>query len=97
MTEIGTDEVRLLCDRVKSRGARATAVHAFNFVKSVFEFARAHGYDGDNPARAVRPISIAALSLATARYRRMKLEYCAGSWRVRRFGSNTGLLLSSFC
>lgn len=56
---IDADEVRGLCERVKARGAPATAVHVRDIIRSVFAFAFTRGYDGGNPVLAVTPKSLA--------------------------------------
>ncbi len=43
LTEIAPDDLRVLCTKVKSRGAPATAVHIRDIVKQVCAFAVLHG------------------------------------------------------
>jgi integrase len=57
--DIDADVVRGVCDRVKSRGAPATAVHAREVIRSVFAFARTKGYCGGNPGEEIPVRSIA--------------------------------------
>lgn len=59
LTEISADDLRALCNKVKSRGAPATAVHVRDIVKQVFAFAILHGEKVDNPADGVGAASIA--------------------------------------
>ncbi|MBL8269215.1 tyrosine-type recombinase/integrase [Steroidobacter sp.] len=59
ITDIDADEVRSLCERVKSRGAPATAVHVRDIIRAVFTFARRQGYEGGNPAAEIAANSIA--------------------------------------
>ena len=59
MAEIGPEDLRNLCAKVKARGAPATAVHVRDIVKQVFGFAALHGDKAPNPADEVGPSSIA--------------------------------------
>jgi integrase len=59
MTEITVDDLRNLCNKVKGRGAPATAVHIRDIVKQIYGFAILHGEKATNPADDVRPSSIA--------------------------------------
>jgi integrase len=59
MAEIGPEDLRNLCAKVKARGAPATAVHVRDIVKQVFGFAALHGEKAPNPADEVGPSSIA--------------------------------------
>ena len=59
LTEIGPDDLRSMCAKVKQRGAPATAVHVRDIVKLVYAFAILHGEKVDNPADEVGPASIA--------------------------------------
>jgi integrase len=59
LTEIGSDDLRSMCTKVKQRGAPATAVHVRDIVKLVYAFAILHGEKVDNPADEVSPASIA--------------------------------------
>ena len=59
LTEIGPDDLRMLCTRVKDRGAPATAIHVRDIVKQIFAFAIVHGEKVANPADDVGPASIA--------------------------------------
>lgn len=59
LTEITADDLRELCNRVKARGAPATAVHVRDIVKQVYGFAILHGEKVANPADDVGPSSIA--------------------------------------
>lgn len=59
LTEISPDDLRALCNKVKARGAPATAVHIRDIVKQVYAFAILHGEKVDNPADDVKAASIA--------------------------------------
>ena len=59
LAEIGPEDLRNLCAKVKERGAPATAVHVRDIVKQVFSFAALHGDKAPNPADEVGPSSIA--------------------------------------
>lgn len=59
LTEITPDDLRMMCERVKDRGAPATAVHVRDIVKLIFAFAILHGEKVANPADEVGPASIA--------------------------------------
>jgi integrase len=59
LNEITADDLRALCNKVKARGAAATAVHVRDIVKQVYAFAILHGEKVDNPAENVGAASIA--------------------------------------
>jgi integrase len=59
MAEIGPEDLRALCAKIKGRGAPATAVIAREIVKLVFAYAAMHGEKAPNPADEVGPSSIA--------------------------------------
>ncbi|MGU3401308.1 tyrosine-type recombinase/integrase [Brucellaceae bacterium D45D] len=59
LTEITPDDLRMMCGKVKERGAPATAVHVRDIVKLIFAFATLHGEKVANPADEVGPASIA--------------------------------------
>jgi integrase len=59
LSEIEPDDLRALCEKVKSRGAPATAIHARDIVKQIYAFAKLNGQKIDNPADEVGPASIA--------------------------------------
>lgn len=59
MAEIGPEDLRALCAKIKGRGAPATAVIAREIVKLVFAYAALHGEKAPNPADEVGPSSIA--------------------------------------
>ncbi len=48
LNEITADDLRALCNKVKARGAPATAVHVRDIVKQVYAFAILHGEKVDN-------------------------------------------------
>jgi len=57
LTEVQAEDLRALCNKVKERGAPATAVQIRDIVKQVY--AIAHGEKVENPAESVRASSIA--------------------------------------
>jgi len=59
LTQITPDDLRMMCGKVKDRGAAATAVHVRDIVKLIFAFAILHGEKVANPADEVGPASIA--------------------------------------
>ena len=59
LTEIAPDDLRVMCGKVKERGAPATAVHVRDIVKLIFAFVILHGEKVANPADEVGPASIA--------------------------------------
>lgn len=59
LNEITADDLRALCNKVKARGAPATAVHIRDILKQVYAFAVLHGEKVDNPAESVGAASIA--------------------------------------
>lgn len=62
LTEITPDDLRTLCNKVKDRGAPATAVHVRDIVKQIYGFAILHGEKVHNPANEVGPASIATFA-----------------------------------
>lgn len=67
LAEIAPDDLRALCEKVKARGAPATALHVRDVVKAVFDFAQLKGYDVENPATEVAPGTPANGVLGAAR------------------------------
>ena len=63
MSEITPDDLRALCNKVKSRGAPATAIHVRDIVKQIFGFTVLQGEMIANPADAVAPSSIATFQI----------------------------------
>jgi len=59
LSEIEPDDLRALCEKIKARGAPATAIHARDIVKQIFGFAKLNGQKIRNPADEVGPASIA--------------------------------------
>jgi integrase len=59
LTEIASEDLRSLCNKVKARGAPAVAVHVRDIVKLVFAFAKLLGEKVTNPADEVSPAAIA--------------------------------------
>src|SRR6516162_11081228 len=62
LTEITPDDLRALCNKVKDRGAPATAIHVRDVVKQIYGFAILNGEKVANPADAVGPASIATFA-----------------------------------
>ncbi|WP_110648111.1 tyrosine-type recombinase/integrase [Salinicola peritrichatus] len=62
LTEILPEDLRALCNKVKERGAPATAVQIRDIVKQVYVYAIAHGEKVANPADAVKASSIATFA-----------------------------------
>src|SRR6516165_7584580 len=62
LTEITPNDLRALCNKVKDRGAPATAIHVRDIVKQIYGFAILHGEKVANPADAVGPASIATFA-----------------------------------
>jgi integrase len=90
LTEITADDLRALCNKVKSRGAPATAVHVRDIVKQIYGFAILHGEKVPNPADDVGPSSIAtfvprdrALSPTEIRLMHHQLEFVASYPTIR--------------
>ena len=84
LTEITADDLRDLCNKVKGRGAPATAIHVRDIVKQVYGFAILHGEKVANPADDVGPSSIAtfvpkdrALSPSEIRIALSQMEHVA--------------------
>ena len=84
LTEIQAEDLRILCNKVKERGAPATAVQIRDIVKQVYVYAIAHGEKVVNPADSVGPSSIAtfvpkdrALSPLEIRLMQQQLESVA--------------------
>lgn len=84
LTEITANDLRDVCNKVKARGAPATAVHVRDIVKQVYGFAILHGEKVSNPADDVGPSSIAtfvpkdrALSPSEVRVMFSQMEYVA--------------------
>ena len=49
LSEISPDDLRDLCDKVKGRGAPATAIHVRDIIKQIYGFAILHGEKVANP------------------------------------------------
>ena len=84
------DDLRALCNKVKARGAPATAVHVRDIVKQIYGFAILHGEKVANPADDVGPSSIAtfvpkdrALSPTEIRLMHQQLEFVASYPTIR--------------
>lgn len=63
MVEITPEDLRVLCNKVKERGAPATAIHVRDIVKQIFGFATLQGEKIENPADRVTPSSIATFEV----------------------------------
>ncbi|MBN3005613.1 tyrosine-type recombinase/integrase [Chromobacterium alkanivorans] len=59
LSEIQTEDLRALCDKIKDRGAPATAVHAREIIAQIYRFAIERGQKVANPADDVSASSIA--------------------------------------
>lgn len=59
LTEIQPEDLQALCNKVKERGAPATAVQIRDIVKQVYVYTIAHGEKAENPANSVGAASIA--------------------------------------
>lgn len=59
LNEVSSDDLRALCNKVKARGAPATAVHVRDIVKQVYAFAILHREKVDTLADGVGAASIA--------------------------------------
>lgn len=62
LDEITGDVLRNQCEKVKNRGAAASAVRVRDIVGSVFTYAKARGVNCDNPAQYVAPSTIAVFT-----------------------------------
>lgn len=90
LKEVTPDDLRALCNKVKARGAPATAIHVRDIVKQVYAFAILHGERLANPADDVKAASIAtfvpkdrALSPAEIRLAFHQLETIASYSTIR--------------
>lgn len=59
LNEITADMLRSHCEKIKDRGASASAVRTRDIVGSVFSYAKARGINCENPAEYVAPSTIA--------------------------------------
>lgn len=59
MSEITTQDIRALCDKIKLRGAPTAALFVRDIFAHVYKFAISKGLAVDNPAREIAPSSIA--------------------------------------
>lgn len=59
LSEIRSEDLRALCDKIVDRGAPSVAVHARDIVLQVFKWAQLRGEKVENPAENVPPTSIA--------------------------------------
>ncbi|ENT8825489.1 tyrosine-type recombinase/integrase [Proteus mirabilis] len=58
LEEITTPRLRALCEKIKDRGAKATALQVREIVGSIFTYAIDRGYEISNPADAIKASSI---------------------------------------
>ncbi|MCT0124106.1 tyrosine-type recombinase/integrase [Proteus mirabilis] len=58
LEEITTPRLRALCEKIKDRGAKATALQVREIIGSVFTYAIDRGYEISNPADAIKASSI---------------------------------------
>ncbi|HEK2000880.1 TPA: tyrosine-type recombinase/integrase [Proteus mirabilis] len=58
LEEITTPRLRALCEKIKDRGAKATALQVREIVGSVFTYAIDRGYEISNPVDAIKASSI---------------------------------------
>ncbi|MCT0258723.1 tyrosine-type recombinase/integrase [Proteus mirabilis] len=58
LEEITTPRLRALCEKIKDRGAKATALQVREIVGSVFTYVIDRGYEISNPADAIKASSI---------------------------------------
>ncbi|WP_272577944.1 tyrosine-type recombinase/integrase [Providencia sp. PROV260] len=59
LEEITTQKVRALCEKIKDRGARATALQVREIIGSVFSYVIDRGYEITNPVDSIKASSIA--------------------------------------
>ncbi len=59
LIEIEPTDIRNLCQKIKDRDAPATALHVREVIDGIYAYARLNGEKVDNPAKDVRPSSIA--------------------------------------
>lgn len=59
LEEITPSQVLDLCEKIKQRGAPATAVHAREIIHQVYRHAMSRGLKIDNPAEGVKASAIA--------------------------------------
>lgn len=59
LNEITADMLRSHCEKIKDRGASASAVRTRDIVGNVFSYAKARGINCENPAEYVAPSTIA--------------------------------------
>lgn len=60
LEEITSSQVMALCEKIKGRGAPATAVHAREIILQVYRHAEARGLKIENPAEGVKASAIAS-------------------------------------
>jgi integrase len=58
-SEVSSDDVRILCLKIKNRGSPATAIDVRDIVKGTYNIANLHGHKVPNPASEVAPTSVA--------------------------------------
>ncbi|HEN3658799.1 TPA: integrase arm-type DNA-binding domain-containing protein [Yersinia enterocolitica] len=62
LNEITADMLRVHCEKIKDRGASASAVKTRDIIGNVFTYAKARGVNCDNPADYVAPSTIATFT-----------------------------------
>ncbi len=60
LEEVTPSQVMALCEKIKGRGAPATAVHAREIVQQVYRHAQSRGLKLENPAEGVKASAIAS-------------------------------------
>lgn len=59
LEEISTQRLRALCEKIRDRGGRATALQVREIVGAVFDYAIDRGYEISNPAAGIKASTIA--------------------------------------
>lgn len=59
LEEVTPSQIMSLCEKIKARGAPATAVHAREIVQQIYRHAASRGLKIDNPADAIKASAIA--------------------------------------
>ncbi len=84
LKEVTPDDLRALCNKVKARGAPATAIHVRDIVKQVHVFAVLHGERLANPADDVKAASIATFILKDRALSPAEIRLTSTNWRPSR-------------
>lgn len=56
LPEVSSDNVRMLCLKIKNRGSPATAIHVRDIVKGIYNFAYLHGHKVPNPSSSEQSV-----------------------------------------